>query len=601
MPRARPLHTLSPTDGFHAAVAALGLSPRLMARGSQCFVCTPDGRMRAWPGLGLQAGVQGGTVMFPASDGYASLGSVGSPGFGSAAPHVANSLWYAGGGPLRFNGAALGSLSASSTLSFLLRSGSTYGATAYQAGRVAPSPPSVTTRDNAGGLLNGSFALRATRINSITGGESDASDFTAPFTVADGKLVASFDGISLDANGQDRWGFYGTKDGFETAGPAYGLVKYPEVADASLATLYGLNRAAEIDWNDALLDYSRPAPIDNDPPPACLFVACLENIVIVFGVFGGTGVLSSKPGFPEAFPVPDNLSFLPEKPVAVYARPVKTTGDTFLLVACAGSMHAVVYTGSTPPYALQTIFPETGIAAHHNLCFDGNEIYFFTEKRGIARASAAGQVDYAFAAEVADYTSGWTPANVVVGSDVPTQTVVFCHGSEILPFNKQTGKWGTPLPLSALRSAGAAAPLAGTITGCVTYQRKLYLAVNTGALYALYRYSEGGGGSRAVYKSPWMSAEAASETVTQLDMAVAGSWNRAATVEFYADGDDSAAVETFNLPAMSGGNRLRDLDAMGPNVRCAKSIRLVVTLDSDDGTESIEAALLDGAPSGVRL
>jgi hypothetical protein len=600
MSPARLLHTLTPTAGFHAALAALGLSPQLMARGSQCFVPTPDGRMRAWPGLGLQAGVEGGTVMSPVSDGYASLGSVGSPGSGSLASHVANSLWYAGSGPLRFLGAALGSLSASSTLSFLLRSGSSYGTTPYQAGRVAPSIPAVTTRDNVGGRMTGSFALRATRINSITGGESDASDFTLPFTVTDGKAVASFDGISLDANGQDRWGLYGTMDGMQTDGPAYGLVLYPEVADSALATLYGINRAVEIEWNNALLDYSRPAPIDNDPPPACLFVAALESIVICFGVFGGTGVISSKPGLPEAFPI-DNLSLLPEKPLAVYARPVKTEGDTFILVACAGSMHAVVYTGATPPYALQTIFPETGISAPHNLCFAESEIYFFTEKRGIARAQTAGAIDYAFAADVAEYTAGWTPSAVVVGYDVPTQSIVFCHGSEILPFHRQTGRWGTPQKLSALRSGGASAPLNGTITSCVTFQRKLYLGVNTGAVYALYRYSAGGGGSRAIYRSPWMRSASASETIEQLDLDISGSWNQAATVELYADGDDSAPVETFNIAAQAGGVRVRSLDSMGPNVRLAKSIRLVVTLDSDDGSEAIEAALLGGAPSGVRL
>jgi hypothetical protein len=295
MPPRRPLVNLRPLAGFNAALAALGLSPELMARGSQCFLATSDGRMRAWPGLTVQASVQGGTVIMPASDGYASLGTVGSPGSGSLAASIADSLWYAGSGALRFNGAAIAALSASSTLSFLLRSGGSYATTPYQAGRVAPSVPALTGRDNVGGKINGGTAIRATRINSTTGGESDASDPTPPVTIIDGKLVISFSGISLDSNGQDKWGLYAPRIGFQTKGPFYGLAKYPEVADASLATLYGILRAVEVDFTDAELDYERIAPIDNDPPPACTHVAALENIILAFGVFGGTTILASCP------------------------------------------------------------------------------------------------------------------------------------------------------------------------------------------------------------------------------------------------------------------------------------------------------------------
>jgi hypothetical protein len=596
MPQRRKLVDLRPSAGFSAALAALGLPPDAMALGSQNFLATSDRRMRAWLGLALQATVQGGTIMMPASDGYASLGSVGSPGLGSIVAHIANSLWYAGSGRLRYLGATIASLSASSTLSFLLRSGSTYGTTAYQAGRVAPSAPSLTGRDNVGGKIDGGTAIRATRINSITGGESDASDPTAPVTIVDGKLVISFDGISLDSNGQDKWGLYATKIGFQTKGPFYGLAKYPEVADSSLAVLYGINRAVEVDFTDAELDYEREAPIDNDPPPALTHVAALENIVLGFGAFGGTGIVSSKPGFPEAFPI-DNYSFWSEAPVAVYPRP--TQG--FILVACRGSLFAVIYTGATPPYAIQSIWPETGIASYHNLCFAENTVYAFTERRGICRSQGAGEPDYSFASDVAEYTSAWTPSAVVVGYDVPTQQVVFCHGAEMLPYNKQTGKWGTPLKLSALRSGGAATSSPGTIKSCVTYQGKLYLSIDTGSAYALYRFSEGGGGSRAIYQSPWMPAEQASETITRINLAIDGTFNRASTLKIFANGDTATALETFNLSAQAGGNRMRHLDTLKPDAKNCESYMLQMTIDTDDGSESLLSALLEGVSSNVPL
>ncbi|MGI9065977.1 MAG: hypothetical protein ACR2HX_06185 [Pyrinomonadaceae bacterium] len=595
MPPRRPLVNLSPVSGFVAALAALGLSPELMARGSQCFLATSDGRMRAWPGLTIQASAQGGTVMMPVSDGYGSLGSVGSPGSGSLAASIADSLWYAGSGPLRFNGAAIGALSASSTLSFLLRSGATYGTTPYQAGRVAPTAPALTKRDNVGGKINGSVAIRATRINSTTGGESDASDPTLPVTIIDGKLLISFNGISLDANGQDKWGLYGTRVGFQSKGPFYGLAKYPEVADASLATLFGVLRAVEVDFTDAELDYERIAPIDNDPPPSCTHVAALENIILAFGVFGGTGVISSKPNFLEAFPI-DHLSFLPERPVAVYPRP--TQG--FILVACRGSVYAVVYTGATPPYALQSVWPETGVAAYHNICFAENTIYAFTERRGICRSQGAGEPDYSFAAEVAEYTSAWVPANVVVGYDVPTQQVVYCHGAEMLPFNKQTGRWGAPLKLSALRSGGAAAPVSGTIKSAVTHQGKLLQSVDTGAIHALYRFGEGGG-SQAIYQSPWIPAQHVSETITRIRCAIDGSFGRASTLRIFRNGD-AAAIETFNIAAQVGGNRMRYLEALKPgDAKNCESYMLQLTIDSDDGSESLLSALVEGVGSNVSL
>lgn len=534
----------------------------------------------------------------PASDGYASLGSVGSPGSGSAAASIANSLWYAGSGPLRFNGLAIGALSASSVLSFLLRSGATYGTTAYQAGRVAPSPPSLTNRDNVGGTINGSLSIRATRINSTTGGEGNASDPTVPVTVTDGNLLISFDGISLDGNGQDKWGLYGTQIGHQLTGPHYGLAKYPEVADSSLATLYGINRAILVDFTDAQLDYTRLAPIDNDPPPASTHVAALENIILVFGVFGGTGVISSKPNFLEAFPV-DNLTFLPEKPVAVYPRP--TQG--FILVACRGSVYAVTYTGtSTPPYALQSVWPETGVAAYHNICFAENTVYAFTERRGICRSAGAGEPDYAFAQEVAEYTSAWVPANVVVGYDVPTQQVVYAHGSEFLPFNKQTGRWGTPAPLSALRSGGGPSPLTGTIVSAVTYQGKLYFGINVAGTYLLYRYCEGGAGARAIYQSPWIPAEQVSETITRLRLAIDGSWNQQSTLKVFRDGDAGTALETFTIAGQGGGNKMRHLSALkcGDAKNC-QSFALQLTIDSDDGSESLLEAIAEGVGSNVSL
>lgn len=597
MPARRPLVNLRPTAGFVAALAALGLSPEVMARGSQCFLATSDGRMRAWPGMALQNTIQGGTIIMPASDGYASLGSVGSPGSGSLAASIANSLWYAGSGRLRFNGATIASLSASSTLSFLLRSGAGYGTTAYQAGRVAPSAPTLTGRDNVGGKINGGISMRFTRINSTTGGESDASDPTLPVTIIDGKVVASFAGISLDSNGQDRWGPYSSRIGFESKGPHFGLAKTPEITDASLATLYGINRAYEFDFTDAELDYERIAPIDNDPPPACTHVAALENFVVVFGVFGGTGVISSKPGFLEAFPI-DNLSFLPQAPVAVYPRP--TQG--FILVASPGSVHAVVPTGnSTPPYALQSVWPETGVAAYHNICLSDKTIYAFVGKRGICRSAGAGEPDYEFAARVNEYTSGWTAENVVVGESINTKQVVWGHGSEMLSFNKATGKFGAPLQLSALRASGAAAPASGTIKSCVSYQNNLYIGVDNGSIYALYKFGEGEG-SRAIYQSPWMEAEHAHETITRVKMAISGSYNRASTLKIFRNGDLTTPVETFNIAAQVGGSRLRHLEELKPGeAKNCESYSIQLTIDSDDGTEAVESALLKGVGSDVAI
>jgi hypothetical protein len=135
----------------------------------------------------------------------------------------------------------------------------------------------------------------------------------------------------------------------------------------------------------------------------------------------------------------------------------------------------------------------------------------------------------------------------------------------------------------------------------VTHQGKLYHAVDTGSIYALYRYGEGGG-SQAIYRSPWIPADRVSETITRIRCAVDGSFNRASTLRIFRDGDTATPVETFNIPAQAGGNRMRHLNKMKPGAaKNCESFMIELTIDSDDGSESLLSALVEGVSSNVSL
>lgn len=429
-----------------------------------------EGRPSIFKGLSSSSSVAGRNY-FQFLNSIASLGNYATAGKGSIFPFIALSALYIGTGPVSSGPAGLTG-TATTTLTMRLRvSGSYVNAASgpFTVGLVKPGTVTVAAMTPIlETAMTGSRSFRITRIRSTTGGESVASVQSASVTFAAQSARLTFP--ALDSNGQDRWGVYSTLLDFSLAGPHY---FYTEIADSALSTIGGVARSYEVGFHDGQLT-DILAPTDHFPPPVGTHGGALETVLFVAGCYGdsvttsdpGNAIACSLPGYPEAF-LPENVLYLPEPPTAVISR----AADGYVFVFCANSLHALTYTGGTPPLALQTLWPDVGIRFHHNACTAEGVLYCWTEKRGAVRLGQNGEPDTSFAARISGQMDGWSAENVVVGYAPDDQLVYFIHNYSMLIYNKAADMWSTPVDLRWIANAPA-----GVAAGCYTFGGNLHVS-----------------------------------------------------------------------------------------------------------------------------
>jgi hypothetical protein len=178
----------------------------------------------------LLGGVEGGTQMMEAAEGYASLGEATSEGRGSVW-RVLTALFFVGRGAVRYNGLATGAV-ATSTLSLRLLENGTYNGITLQAGLAQPSAPTIFTKAPGAGfsgteLVPGTRALVLWRIRSSTDAKSIASLPSNVVIIQSGETVVLTAPLP-DSNGQDRWGVGAPLAGRGEIGPFVFLMEIPE-------------------------------------------------------------------------------------------------------------------------------------------------------------------------------------------------------------------------------------------------------------------------------------------------------------------------------------------------------------------------------------
>src|SRR6266705_1316179 len=114
------------TEGYVSAVMR-GQGGDYMSRGSENGMVTGTGLTRAFRGPLLVNGKLGSRVFFNTDQNYAGLGTGAVDGIGSIF-NVRQLLSFLGRGQVNFNGAAIAGVLASSTLSFIKKSGGVYAA-----------------------------------------------------------------------------------------------------------------------------------------------------------------------------------------------------------------------------------------------------------------------------------------------------------------------------------------------------------------------------------------------------------------------------------------------------------------------------------------
>jgi hypothetical protein len=490
--------------GYVSALAEWGEPQRgILAPGSQNLLAPAGHRLEAFRGLANP--VTGGRVLFNFSDTYASLNDY-NPGGGAVAAkgsvfmlQAGRTLGFIGAGQVYYSSASMG-VAATSTLQYLLYRNGTYNGSAangpFQAGHAAPSAPGLlpmTSTLSTPGKVSGAVAVRLTRVSSATGGESNASTSSA-VVIANQQSIRIGPFPALDSNGQDRWGVYVTLPGFGLKGPFYFLVEIP---DTALSTIGGVARSYQVEWTEADLSSTELlAPIDNYPPPPGVFACELGGHVAVIGCYGdvllgataaqpGNAIAISLQGQPEAFPpTADYILFLPEPPLFVLSR----AADGYVYIFCKNSTHVLSYTGGTPPLALQTVLPNTGIAGPHAACVADGVLYMATAQ-GLLRVNAAGQVETEWAARLAE-ARGFVASDVALGFDGAQKILAIAHGNTVYPYNTATDKFWAPIPLSA-----APVSVSGSVVAAVTVLNALKLSVNNAGAFTLYDFNRGTTGS----------------------------------------------------------------------------------------------------------
>lgn len=562
------------TDGYvSSAMNALSL-PSTFTTYSKNMLMTGMSKSRTYKGSTVVTATGGSRIMMNAAESYAGLGRFAdSQGKGSVVK-VLSALFFAGAGRLYYNGAAVGSLDASSILQLTTLNSGSYSTTAYQAGLSTPSAPTIAARTSlgtgmTGKMKAGSYSVRISKIRSTTGARSVSSIMSNITVTTETNGVGQSIRVTFPAigsNGADAWGVYVSQRGFGSTGPHYLL---QEVLESALTTVDGTPRSIEIEWSDGDLVGKNLAPIDNDAPPACVFVGALGDCTFVDGCYGDTvtGVSATTPGStgaislpyrPEEFPIDWNY-FPPDAPTALLRG-----GDGFYYRFGKNSMGVISYVGGSdtdPPIVYQLFWGTTGINYQHNAVIaEGGRLYAKTGARGLVRIGSDGEPDTSWALPVLDDVESWTDAETVLGWDEDSQTVAICNGTTILPYNSSLDKWGAPIDVSA--------QVPGNIVSAVTHDGHLYLSCldTSNSRISVYQFNAGSG-SRAELRTDWHNASGESCMIRQIDITGRFDNTNAVTVEVYGNEDATTPVFSTTLtPTATGWQRLNPIRLALPDL-----------------------------------
>jgi hypothetical protein len=460
-----------------------------------------------------------------------------------------------------------------------------------------------------------------------------ANDATMNFTLEDVTSAGITDDLTstdvIAAN--DTQTYITTVGAADSGGAGYQLIT---LAAASVVTanavatftraVAGTLRTYVFEWRDADIVGSDLAPIRDYPPPAGIFGGASGDVVFVDGCLGdtvdvtryardnslasanttistlGNAIAVSDPSRPESFP-PDNYVFTGDAPTAVLQG-----GDGIHWRFSRNSMGAIRYVGGSPAISYEKIWSGIGIQ-NQNQCVlgAGGRLYAYTGQKGLVRLGVNGEPETLWAAPVHEDLNAFTSADVVLGYDANQQYVLVGHGSTMLAFHEPTEQWCSPL------NAFTNIIIPGTtpeLKSMVTYQGNCYIslgAVNDLTALTLYNFNSPGTGtlSANIY-TPWVLSGGVSDVLSRISVALRAQTSDYTTgsVSTYINGDDAAAATTtqnLEFPIATGG-QLRHGTILRPNVRSAKSWRVSINIQTDEGRYfGIENIRVEGETSGI--
>jgi hypothetical protein len=543
-----------------------------MRPGSLNALVSGDDQLRAFKGVTNLAGKLGGRIIFPADQSYASLGTQAVNGTG-AAFRVKQLLMAIGAGQVNFDGAAIATFVASSTLSYSKESGGAYAAPIYQAGRAQPSAPLIFAKDNPSAgrdPMTGGISVVIWRVSDKDGQPSLMSLPSNVLTLSGQSVIVQMP--AADSNGQTHWGIGVPRIGFDELGIFYELPTTlgGEVAESALITIDGITRAVEISWTNGALQGQNVAPDKAFPPPAGQFAGVINDTLFV----DADGIIYvGDPGFIGSFP-PSNAIFTNE-PAVHYLRLGANAFGRF----GKHSVGVLSYVGGSPALEYQEIIPNLGINLPQNVAIGGGGRLLMFMNRPCALDGSL-EPDFEYAKKVLPDFDGWDAQDatkpVVPAYDPLGLYDVWCYQKKVMAKYVPSGKWCSPVDLTGLVNGNVmSAIIIPTATG-----QKLYLCCVDGATLKLYQYDAGTGSVMTVQTddTPASYGDTVSEVFVQ---GRADTVANNVTVKLIKNFDDAHPVTIFNAaPSLTGS---QDFCRKFPNILNVKHQAMLVTLQSAGG------------------
>lgn len=582
------LAQIKPSQYISAVVRSQG--GNWMRPGSQNAMVSGQDIVRAFKGVTVLAGKSGSRILFNTDQSYAGLGTQSTAGTG-AAFNVKRLLMAIGSGQVNFDGAAIATFIASSTLSYIKKSGGVYAAGAltgpFQAGRAQPSAPLIFAKDNPSAghsAMSGGITVVIWRSSDIDGQVSLMSLPSNQLTLSNQSVIVQMP--AADANGQTHWGIGVPLIGFDELGNFYMLPTSlgGEVAEADLTTIDGITRAVEISWTNGALFGQDLAPDKAFPPAAGQFAGVMNDVLFL----DSDGIIyPGEPGYIGSF-APSSALFASE-PAVHYLRLADGAYGRF----GRNSVGVLAYVGGTPALEYQELL-SVGIALPQNVALGfGGRLMMWLGKPCVLDGTL--EPDFEYANKVLPDFDGWDAGQdstkpIVPAYDPQGLYELWCYQKKIMAKYAPTGDWCAPQDLTG--------KVNGNIMAAITHDRRLYLCCVDGATLKLYQYDAGTGSVMIVQTDDSRPGYGDDITEFFLQTRVDNTANNI-KVEIILDADDTLVETLYNALPSASGKVLYIRETA--HVLNAQSHAMKITLTTTGGDAGIDLIETYGVKSLVRI
>jgi hypothetical protein len=138
--------------------------------------------------------------------------------------------------------------------------------------------------------------------------------------------------------------------------------------------------------------------------------------------------------------------------------------------------------------------------------------------------------------------------------------------------------------------------IGATIKSSVTYGGAAYISAGTGVALTVHQFNGGPIGSRTVdLVTPWVMSNDVSDIISRIHVVLEPDTAQTLTVAVYTNFSGSPA----SSQSVTTGTATQHITVFRPNVRSAKSWKILLSYTSDGGGGGYEHIRVDGMSQGI--